>query len=140
MEIINSNTPGFGGLKKEPVIILGFNEKTINLSAGLVRKYRLKAGQFMHFVIDDDRLLFFLSDNTAGIKLFAKTRQDSLWGYLRATRRVLQDKMPLVRFDNAYSIKKLVTKINGYDTFQILTYKKLRDDKPNRDKRKNKKR
>ncbi len=137
MEILNYDSPDYKQANNSSKLEFSFfNHKRFNISAGAVRKWGFKPKQYLHFIVDDDKLLFIVNDNPLGMRLYAKTGGTNLWGYIALMRRILQQRQPKVDFNNIYAIKKMHTKVNECNTFQILTYKKLKNDKPYRDKRK----
>lgn len=124
MEIINSKTDGFKQARAGRKPSVYFGGKRLHISAAAVLECELKAGQFVHFVVDTDRLYFFANDDKSGIKLFGHNVAD-LHGYVHTVRKLLEKKMPYVSFHRGYPVRVLPTKLNGEILIEILIHKKI---------------
>lgn len=126
MEIINSKSPEFKSARKWGNMQIHFGENTIALSASAARKYGIKSGQYLHFVVDTDYLYFFINEDSAGMKLFAESKNEGVHGYGKTRVKILTKKLPRYKLKGTFPIKEAATHLNEHKLYVIMLHLKYK--------------
>lgn len=125
MEIINreSKQIKFYELRMpEPIITMSSDQRRIRMNKSTVIKYSLKAGMYIHFMADIDRLYFFWNDDKAGFILTAEPSGGLNINSLSLCTMLIKKYVGKISTGNSFKLKKMSTKINDEEAIEVLLH------------------
>lgn len=128
MEILTPNTSKVKEQHDRSQVFVSFrgNGSGMHISKEAMRQFVLKADMRVTFVIDIDRLYFYLSSKEADGFVISKGRHES--GVICSrllVRRIYERLPPAKKNGTRYGVRVSNTRINECATFEILLHQRL---------------
>lgn len=121
MEIINLKSEAYRNAARDTEPVISFGNRHFYISASAVRNFGLQGERkFIHFLIDVNRLYFYVNTNADGFTLFNATHADTLYGCFRTLHKVMLKQFPRVKFTQKYPIRRMATEYAGVPMYEVL--------------------
>lgn len=121
MEILNRESESVRINKKStpPLVTFRHNRSAIGFNRPAIDAFGFKPGMHLHFVVDIDRIYFFMNNDQSGIPI--RKEGDSFRILSKGMFTVLTKRFPERVVPGAsFKIRMMVTKINDCRTYEIL--------------------